>query len=306
MSILSYYDESKYHGRINVSDPLNCNPIIKFPTPVVELSLTINEEYGKNQINQNPSQYEDVIYELDDIRASLSFGSLPIARNSDSYLSVHPTMPQEVKFHFKLNPSDIAYIESQRVDDVSLAVAIWGEMQPYNEVRRVQLPGMLRFQLDFQWNFSQAKWSKFLSDIGYSEKWIIEIDRPKLEGYHEVTEHLEKAKEALFNKNDPEDVLRDLRAARDSFRTYYDSHKDAINEIIDKDSTGELGWDSKSKRIEEIYDGISNFLNIGPHSDKYKVTYADAQLAFRQIISMLSYLSPIISEIENNEEKKGK
>ena len=127
--------------------------------------------------------------------------------------------------------------------------------------------------------------------MGYNEKWIIELDRPKLEGFHEVEEHLKKAQEALYGKTDPEDVLRDLRAARDSLRDFYDKRKEEIFKYIDSGSSGEPGKPKKSERFQHIWDGISEFLNLGPHSDKYTVTYADAQLAFRQFVSVPRHFS---------------
>ena len=303
MTILSTHTESKYGGKIFVTEPLNYGVLIKSPTPVIELRLSLGVEWGK--VSVSPQQSVNVGYELDDIRASLSFGTLPVARNTDSLLYADPRMSAEAKFHFRLSLEDLAYIESNRTDDVLITTSIWGRLQPYRENFTNHLPGSSNFALAFNWNFSQAKWTKFLSEIGYSERWVIEIDKPKLEGFHEVLEHVMKAQEALFNKGDPEDVIRDLRSARESFWTFYDSRKERIAEIIDKGSIGEDKEDSKSKRIKDIYDKIAYFLNVGPHNAKYKVTYADAQLAFREFVSILSYLSPIISELEGEQKKEG-
>ncbi|MEM3804394.1 MAG: hypothetical protein QXX17_08300, partial [Conexivisphaerales archaeon] len=125
----------------------------------------------------------------------------------------------------------------------------------------------------------------------------------KLEGFHEVIEYLEKAKKDLYEKQNPEDVVSDLRAANDSFKTYYNNNIERMNELIDEGSAGESGQKSKSKRIAEIYKNISYLLNIGPHNDKYKVTYQDALLAYRQFLTILSYYAHYLEEIRRNDEE---
>ncbi|MFP3131265.1 MAG: hypothetical protein RXR51_06795, partial [Nitrososphaeria archaeon] len=94
------------------------------------------------------------------------------------------------------------------------------------------------------------------------------------------------------------------RAANTSFKPYFDKYKDKIFSKIDEGSIGEEGYKKKSERVHEIYESVSNFLNIGPHHDKYKVTYDDALFGYREFISILSYLSKIISDIKNEEEKE--
>ena len=110
-------------------------------------------------------------------------------------------------------------------------------------------------------------------------------------------EYVLKAEDALYNKREAEDVLRDLRAARDSFKTFFDANETKIAEIIDSGSKGESDQKPKSKRIKEIYDKIAYFLNIGPHNDKYEVTYADAQLAFRQFVPCSSSVLSVTTTI---------
>lgn len=302
MTILAVYIENKYRGKITVNDPINYKVLLKCPIPVLELEIPFGVESG--QIQNNQQQNVNVGYNLDDLTSSLRYGLLPLAEHSGLLPSVNPRMLASTKFLFKLNPEDLAYIESQRIDDAVITVYVWGRLNPYKDNSSNPIESIETFSIAFQWLFSQAKWIKFLSDIGYSEKWIIEIDRPKLEGFREVTEHIAKAQEALYNKREPEDVIRDLRAARDSFKTYYEARKEKINELVDKGSLGQEGKDPKSRRIDGIYDSIATFLNIGPHNDKYKVTYADAQLAFREFVAMLSYLSPIITEAEMEGKKK--
>jgi hypothetical protein len=192
----------------------------------------------------------------------------------------------------------ISFVESQRNDDVEFTgrLVFWyKESVPDLKMKLIDNDQCV---LNFQYKFSQKDWIDLLSKINYEDIWLIEITKPKIEGFHEVTEHIQKAYEALYNKKEPEDVIRDLRAAKDSFKTFYDVKKEKIFEIIDRGSSGDSGNENKSKRIDKIFVDIGNFLNIGPHNDKYKVSYADALLAYREFISVIAYLSSILKEVK--------
>ncbi len=297
--------KADFNGKINVNDPIEVKTINKLPVGVIEVKLNISVEWGYRQDQANQPFYQ-VGYRIEETRCTLKFGQIPISVSFESPGSIDPNMMTSLSHILRISTEDLREIESRRVDDLILYLHLEGTIIPHRLNSSQNLGEPKKFSLPIPWKFSQKEWIQFLSNIGYSERWIVEMERPKLEGFIEVMEHLTKAQEALFNKGDPEDVLRDLRAARDSFRPFYDSRKNQIAEIIDKGSIGEKNQDPKSTRIADMYDKIANFLNIGPHNDKYKVTYADAQLAFREFVSMLSYLSPIIAQLKNDEEEKDK
>jgi hypothetical protein len=235
----------------------------------------------------------------------IDYQGIPIASGSSMHAGYIQPQGNPIEIKASFSEDALTFIEERRIDDIQLMVHInfaFMELssQRFNAENVISSLGSVSFPI----SYSEKKWIKLLSELGYSDKWVVELDRPKIEGFHEVLEHLEKAGDALYNKKEPEDVLRDLRAARDSFKTYYDVKRAEINEIIDKGSNGEEGQDAKSERIEKLFKTLSNFYNIGPHNDKYKVTYQDALLAYRSFVSLLSYLSSIMVNVEEQNEKR--
>ncbi len=229
----------------------------------------------------------------------LEFRNIPLLSGYFTFYSHYiPMLGTNISLNVHIPIDAISFVESQRNDDVEFTgrLVFWyKESVPDLKMKLIDNDQCV---LNFQYKFSQKDWIDLLSKINYEDIWLIEITKPKIEGFHEVTEHIQKAYEALYNKKEPEDVIRDLRAAKDSFKTFYDVKKEKIFEIIDRGSSGDSGNENKSKRIDKIFVDIGNFLNIGPHNDKYKVSYADALLAYREFISVIAYLSSILKEVK--------
>ncbi|MGC8483863.1 MAG: hypothetical protein ACP5OE_09510 [Thermodesulfobium sp.] len=318
-----------YGGKLFFNkDTLKINHINKIPLGLFDIEIQISIEPGKTNQNNLPTQ--NVYYLLKPDLVSILIDGKEILYSSNVFFTNIGTVPNnelkwgipytilQLKAKFKIDTVTIDFIESKRADDISFSLRFYIEVQPVsgnpggsnplfiidydkfpsNPWERV-IAGSIEVKL------SQKDWIKFLADMGYSEKLIIEIDRPKLEGFHETISHIEKAKDVLYNKSDPEDVIRDLRAARDSFKPFYDTYKDKIMELIDRGSIGQKPeHKNKSERIDDIYGKISYFLDIGPHSDRYKVTYRDALLAYREFVSILSYFSEMIEILRKEESEK--
>lgn len=274
------------------------NPVLKvyerIPFCVMGLEFQVWPE--GNLIMFNSKQYSPSGYFLPSYLV-LKYRDMPLTTgHADTTYINNQSL---IKFHLPINA--LNYIEDKRIDDISFSIGIIGKYNLFlssgNEKINRSGPPMFNLRLDY----SQSKWIKLLSEAGYNDKWIVEIDRPKIEEFHEVIAHLDKANDALYNKKDPEDVLRDLRAARDSFRYYYEKNKEKVFELIDMGSPGEEKNKKKSERIEYLYEALGDILNLGPHSDKYKVTYADALMAYRMFVSILSYFSTILAEVIKTE-----
>jgi len=273
----------------------------KIPSSIIELKYNISIKIGKFG-NQGEVSYK-ILPEYSLIR----LGGQIISWGLPQKLELSPTLIENLNFSHFLDQHSLKIVEDKRNKDVLFNVVIIGKyLAIHGGAPSVIQDDFGVFQLSFNWKLSQDEWLKLLSSLGYSEKWIIELDRPKLEGFHEVLEYINKAEEALYNKSDPQSVLRELREAKESFRSFFEKYKDMIFSKIDEGSIGEQDQKNKSERVYEIYDKVSNFLNIGPHSNKYKVTYDDALLGYREFISILSYLSKIISDIKNEEKESGK
>jgi len=273
----------------------------KIPSGIIELKYNISIKKGKFA-NQG-----DVSYKILPEYSLIRLGGQIISWGLPQKLELSPSSSEDLKFSHFLDQRSLKIVEDQRNHDVQFDIVIIGKYL----AKHGGAPALIEnefgvFQLSFNWKLTETEWLSLLSTIGYSEKWIIELDRPKLEGFHELLEHVNKAGEALYNKRDPQNVLRELREAKESFRPFFEAHKDKIFSKIDEGSTGEQGQKNKSERVYEIYEKVSYFLNIGPHNNKYKVTYDDALLGYREFISILSYLSKIISDITNEEKASGK
>ena len=274
---------------------LDLSVINKIPWCVIRFNFQFNSSSG--QYEANNKLYNTYIK----VRPSyfqLEFQGLPIAIGNflDYVYIMQGTYDLATNVHIPVEA--LSLIESRRTDDVQFTIRfVYSYKETYFEGREIVVDegdGLF----NFPYELSERKWLSLISDVGFNEIWLIEVSKPKIEGFHEVTEHIQKAYEALYNKKEPEDVLRDLRTARNSFKTYYDAKKDEIFEIIDRGSPGEPGKDKKSERIDRIFENIGALLNIGPHNDRYKVSYADALLAYREFISIIAYLSSILKEVK--------
>jgi hypothetical protein len=273
----------------------------KFPWCVLSFSFNLSQSSGEIHSQQNQIVYSS--FRVLPISATFLYNNIEIIRGFSRFRSLQSaplTSKSEIEITVPIEA--IAHIESKRSDDVqlyvTLSVAFIEETQQTTSKEQWHQEGFADFV--FNLDLSEKKWLKLLAEMGYNDKWIVELDRPKLEGFSEVKEHLNKAQDALYDKKEPEDVLRDLRAARDSFKVFYESRKKEISELIDKGSQGERGQKSKSERIDDIYEKVAYLLNIGPHNDRYMVTYADAQLAFRQLVSILSYISGVLTQLKED------
>jgi len=273
----------------------------KIPRGIIELKYMISIKKGEF------SNAGEVSYRILPEYSLIRLGGQIISWGLPQKLELSPNLMENLNFSHFLDQHSLKIVEDKRNKDVLFNIEIIGKyLAIHGGAPSFIFNDFGVFHLSFNWKLSQDEWLKLLSSLGYSEKWIIELDRPKLEGFHEILEYINKAEEALYNKSDPANVLKELREAKDAFKPFFDKYKDKIFSKIDEGSIGEEGYKKKSERVYEIYESVSNFLNIGAHRNKYKVTYDDALLGYREFISILSYLSKIISDIKNEEKESGK
>ncbi len=294
-------------GKILIQDDPKLTVNSRLPFCVIDLELAISIEFGS--LPQPPNARPiNTVYKIKQSILEINFGDVPVGNSILSFQETIPQMVSQVHYQLRLPMEAVNFIESKRTNDIDILLHLTGT---YEEVR-VDNPnqgtgssGSIR--LSGHWSFSQAKWVKFLSEIGYGEKWIVEIDRPKLEGFHEINEHIQKAGQNLFEHHKADDAMRDLRAAWDASTPYFDNYKVRMDQLIDSGSKAEESEPSKSKRIGEIQKWIKKFTQIGPHNPIYSVTFEDALMAYRLTVSTFSYLSGfLVSSIEENEnENKG-
>ena len=307
----------KHSGKLIVSTPTPNNDISyevkeKLPNAMINIryifSITPGKRHGKDIPDSDIGYMILPEYSLIKLGSQIIFWGIP----QQLGLDLSPYDMETMSIFYYTDQNHLSIVEAQRRDDVKFDVSIIGKYYPRNISATLDDLGI--FAIPFNWKLSQKEWLNILQNFDYSAKWLIEIDRPKLEGFNEIIEFIKKAEESLYSKRDPEDVLSNLRKAKDAFQFYFDKHKEDISETIDNGSIGEDGHPKKSDRINKIYNDLSDLLdnnifykdlsdllNIGPHSDKYKVTYEDALLGYREFISLFSYLSKIISQMNNKD-----
>jgi len=290
----------EFNGKVFINDPIVPKILNKLPVGVIKIELSIGIERGKKQDQSNPSIYRDVGYFIEETNCVLTFQSIPISRTLISFDQVDPDSAANMSYTLRISLEDLKEIESKRPDDITLNLILEGKIAPHL-IRNTNQISSERFRLNIPWKFSEKQWIKFLEDLGYGAKWIVEIDRPDLEGFSEVIKFLDRAREGLYSKSNPGYVINDLRLARDSLAVYLERNKENIYKVIDEGSANEEGHLKKSERIENMYKAIKEWLNIGPHGDKYKVTYQDALLGYREFVAMLSYLSSVLTEVQRKE-----
>lgn len=297
MSSLTEWRSIVTDGTLNLYDA-TVKVLNKFPWCIIAVNLKFSQNSGS--ISDQQGHQTNTNISAIPVSLILNFRGLPVTMGEPEFIDDFRMSRSEFEIKAILPIEAINFIESLRSDDITLECHLSLIYREEGNLNKQQWFDEGRTEMHFSLNYSEKKWLKLLSEMGYSDKWVIELDRPKLEGFESVVEHVRKAQDALYNSRENEDVLRDLRSARDSFKVFFEANWDKISEIIDKGSQGEQNQKSKSQRVKEIYDKITFFLNIGPHNDKYEVTYADAQLAFREFVSMLSYLSSAMSQVKDD------
>lgn len=178
-------------------------------------------------------------------------------------------------------------------------------LQGIEKNRNHDVTGSLTFHLGFlrngsphfQWNqgsvnlrLSAAEWTKLLDQMGYRTSWILEMDRPDIEGWDTVKGHLEKAG-ACVAAMDADGTMNHCRAAWKASDPLLKAMGTAIAALIDVGSKGEPNQPAKSARFEAIQGAIEKMAHTGPHSEFYATTMDDALLVYRLTVSTFAYLA---------------
>jgi hypothetical protein len=308
----------QFDGKIYLSDPIKFEVLNKLPVGVIEAKIQIGIEYGNDKSQSQPIK---IMYNMEDILATIYYKNIPLVESFPLYSIPSPNMTTEIKFTFRLSVEDLSYIESRRADDINdLIVKINGFYSSIDTMNRTPIGnGIQSFYIFLPWKFSQKEWIDFLNALGYAEKWIVEIDRPRVEGFYEVIEFLDKAKSGLSDNSSPDAIISDLRSAWDCLDPFLTKFQESISAEINSGSKGEKDQPSKSERLNEVAEAskailsdivrlkkaIDKLTQIGPHKESYVSTREDAILAYRLTVSMISYYSALLKEVSEQNEIRG-
>ena len=154
---------------------------------------------------------------------------------------------------------------------------------------------IVRGQTSLPLKFSQTEWTRLLSQLGWKTSWIIEMERPAIEGWGDVQDHLSKAEERLV-AHDADGVMMHCRAAWAAADPLLDVMWSTVTQVIDRGSKDEPSEPAKSQRILNLKKAALKFTHTGPHSEFYTSSMDDAILVYRLAVSILSYLSRAVAE----------
>ena len=254
--------------------------------PIIEFKIHI--------VNRDKTSYEKNLFLLI-ATPKLTFGGKYIS-SSDPIIVGEPfdegaQKKLDIDFPFPRNTIDA--IESQRIDDLPLNLSFEFLYSYQDDDSNIHYE---KTYANLDLRYSQREWTEILQKMGYTESWIFEITRSKIEGLDTVVEHLQKAADCHYTR-DYDNCMANTRIAWDAFKPLLNSKWDKIAIMIDKGAQGQSTREPKSIRIKEIFDKIHNLSNVGIHREEYKVFPEDAMLCYYLTVSMISYLSRWLNKV---------
>lgn len=194
---------------------------------------------------------------------------------------------QELKFLVPLPRYLLEAIEESRTHDLQISVGI--------ELRYHVAGGgpmdMLQVANGYmQLNISQKQWLDALAVMGYHGGWVIEVERPVVEGWPRAVEFLDRAWDRIVAR-DAEGAVGQCRAVWESLIPLIDAASGGISTEIDRGSTAEADEPKKSERIATLRKATLKWTHTGAHPENYAASMDDALLAYRMTASLVSYLS---------------
>lgn len=267
----------------------NSVPIVGAAGPIPSLRiqgyLRRRNEPPKNP--QDPSKYF-----VTGLSADVSIGgvSVPFVTLESGWSYGSPVdliLNRDLKCLVHLPRHLLDAIEKQRMDDLQISVMV--ELR-YAVVEGTPCVMFHCFKDSMQLNISQKQWLDALAQMGYAGGWVLEVERPDVEGWPKAVEFLERAAERIAS-GDPQEALHLCRVAWDVVEHLLEAYKTDINAEIDRGSKEEEREPSKSMRIETLRKDTKKWTHTGAHPESYFASMEDAQLAYRLTASLMSYLS---------------
>lgn len=225
-----------------------------------------------------------------DFLAKVTVGEIEFAHRMDltqnAGQDLHDRVAPQISVFVPLCREGIQRIESRREHNVVVRVTII--LRYFDKDHRIYstVP-----QTD-DVNIPQNEWISYLDKMGFRGGWVLEVERPEVEGWPSVAQFLERAAVRIASR-DAEGAIVQCRAAWDSLSPLFESKSvlEGIGAEVDRGSTPEEGQPRKSERIFALKKATLKWCNTGPHSAFYAATMDDALLAYRLTASMVAYLS---------------
>ena len=304
----------EFDGKLQILHDPNFKVKSKIPWCDLSTQLDLTIRDGKAEINNVKTT---VNYILSNISLSFYLNDILISVSAPAVGPFFSSQTGTLILDNIFSTFNLTHIESLRNGDISFRLLIAGS---YGfTLANADYSGMSTlfhnvFAVSIIKKFSEREWLKLLSEMGYGEKMVIAIDNPKLEGYHEVMELIEKANTGISHNGNPDDIIKNLRAAWKRMNVYLEKYNDELRTEINGQSKTD-DKDPKPEKIERLTkdtitlletlksleDNIYNLTHIGAHPETYTSNREDALLAFRLTVSLMSYYSGILKRVSEDE-----
>jgi hypothetical protein len=224
-----------------------------------------------------------------DIVATVSVGGIVFAHRWEDHPQTGEDLGQwgsrEGKLFVPLSREAIERIESVRQHNVNVQLSptlrFFGQQGP---------PKSAHPSGQMQLLIPENEWLAALERMGFHGGWVVEVERPSLEGWPKIVGFLDKAAERLASR-DAEGAIAQCRATWESLTPLIEAEATEIAAEVDRGSTPEEGEPKKSERIVALRRACLKWAHTGAHPENYAASMEDALLAYRLTASMMSYLS---------------
>ena len=194
---------------------------------------------------------------------------------------------QEMKWTVRIPRYLLEAIESTRTHDVKVEVSVEiryheAEAPPFAEFRT----GNAQLSL----KVSEREWLDALGEMGYRGGWIVEVDRPEIEGWDGAVGFLSKAEDRI-SSHDAEGAIAQCRAAWKQLKPLLDGIWADVAVEVNRGSVQEDNYKTKAERIDDLRAAAISWANTGDHPEHYAASMEDALLAYRLTSSLMSFLS---------------
>jgi hypothetical protein len=233
-----------------------------------------------------------------DVVVTVSIGGLVLPSRWDDSVRTGEDMQQwgsrELKLFVPLSRETIGRIEGVRQHNVTVSV------NPTLRFFAQQGPPQSAYPSgQTQLLIPENEWLAALEKMGYHGGWVVEVDRPVVEGWARPVEFLEKAWDRI-EARDAEGAIGQCRAAWESLGPLLEAAADGIAMEIDRGSLVEPLEPKKSERILTLRKGALKWAHAGAHPESYAASMDDALLAYRLTVSLMAYLSRRATQAEKH------
>lgn len=256
------------------------------PIPSIEFKATLVVDFG--EVSPEGARKQMNPPSVLSMKPSVSIQGVPLLLMEWETPRNHSSMTASGELNFEygctayLDRTTLHAIEKNRSGDVNVSFHV--ELMFLQEGSRV-VQGSAGTNL----KLSQLEWGNILTKLGWKSLWIVEMDRPQIEGWSVVEDHLHKAEERLVAR-DADGVMKNCRFAWEAADPLLEGKWAELARVMDSGSKGESGEPPKSERIQNIRKWVLKFNHSGLHAD-YATTMDDAVVTYRLTVSLLAYLS---------------